>query len=177
MLDYKCTLRNPKRCAFFPKCVYSDNFDQPMSTTQNPNQYICLCTSFKFYLDFQSWHDFFSKSVAHLQSAQLYIHSFIPPCQQLSKMSVDYFVSKKYANFSSNSCEFYERLRIWIRRSHLSNLHVSANFILANSYFISENINLLYEWWKKKHYTEWGRGRVFMHLRFHEILLSNLDIH
>ena len=69
MLDYKCTLRNPKRCAFFPKCVYSDNFDQPMSTTQNPNQYICLCTSFKFYLDIQSWHDFFSKSVAHLQSA------------------------------------------------------------------------------------------------------------
>ena len=52
--------------------VYTfDNFDQPMSTTQNPNLYICLCTTFKFYLDFQSWHDFFSKSVAHLQSAKI----------------------------------------------------------------------------------------------------------
>ena len=45
-------------------------------------------------------------------------------------MSVDYFLSEKYANFSSNSCQFYERLRIRISRSHLSNPHFLTNFKL-----------------------------------------------
>ena len=92
MMDSKCTLRNAKVCAFLHKCVYSDNFDQPMSTTQNPNQYICLCTSFKFYLDFQRSHEFFSKSVADL------VHALA----MVKKILVRFIYSEKATKFLQN---------------------------------------------------------------------------
>jgi hypothetical protein len=121
MFDNKCTLRNPKRCAFLHKCVYSDNFDQPMSTTQNPNQHIYLCTSFKFYLDFQRRHEFFSKSVADLVHAQSFFSLFvtffpnsIEQKQYLEKVTNSRRLASNLHNFFSTLSSCSQELGKWV---------------------------------------------------------------
>ena len=106
MMDSKCTLRNAKVCAFLHKCVYSDNFDQPICTTQNPNEYMYLCTSFKFYLDFQRRHDFFSKSVADLVHAIASFRIGVPSMLFLLKLGQKSFGKKLYTFLLITSFDF-----------------------------------------------------------------------